>query len=105
MISPACGQRISFYVNTATRPIIVNDRVLSVIDPDKPLDAGIVYVWSDRMVNLDVADHYGRHHSFTSVTLLQDGDPIPQSGWYATWMPYQKGQAAKAEALETAFKA
>jgi hypothetical protein len=37
----------------------------------------------------------------TSVWLRQDDDP-PPTGMYCEWMPYQKGQAAKTEALEAA---
>lgn len=59
----------------------------------QPLDAGIVYVWSDRMVNLDVCDHNGHHHAFQSVTLIQPGE-IPPRGAYAEWMPFQVAQKA-----------
>jgi hypothetical protein len=34
------------------------------------------------------------------VPLMQDGDEQPWHGNFAMWMPYQKGQAAKTEALE-----
>lgn len=47
---------------------------------------------------------FGRYHSgYVWVPEILDPDqPIPGYGYngYATWMPYQKGQAAKAEALE-----
>jgi hypothetical protein len=36
------------------------------------------------------------HH----MPLIQDGEKPPQQDPYAVWMPYQKGQAAKTEALE-----
>lgn len=38
-------------------------------------------------------------HTIEGVQLLQHGDRIPD-GPFAEWMPYQKGQAAKAEKLE-----
>jgi hypothetical protein len=41
----------------------------------------------------------GQCRSFTSVRLVQDGDVIP-GGAYCEWIPFQKGQAAKYEALE-----
>ncbi len=60
----------------------------------------IVHVWGDRMVNLVVFDSNGRSLARTSVTLLQDDEPKPEYGRFASWMPYQKGQAAKTEQLE-----
>lgn len=67
----------------------------------QPMDATVIFVWSDRMVNLDVIDHMGNHFVATSVTLVQPGDPTP-SGSHCEWMPYQQGQAAKTEATEKA---
>ena len=59
----------------------------------------VAYVFSDRLVNLMVIDANGNTHSRTSITLVQDGDEVPT--WaHCVWMPYQKGQAAKTEALE-----
>lgn len=66
---------------------------------DQPLDATVVYVHSDRMVNLLVVDHMGRSFPKTSVQLLQEGDTPPAvtgGGGYAEWMPYQQGQARAA---------
>lgn len=68
-------------------------------DGDQPLCALVTYVHSDTMVNLAVFDPNGNPFAATSVPLRQDDDPAP-AGSYAEWMPYQKGQAAKAEALE-----
>jgi hypothetical protein len=64
-----------------------------------PLAALVAYVHSDTVVNLSVIDHAGRQFPVTSVTLVQDGDPTENLAFYAEWMPYQKGQAAKTEAL------
>lgn len=70
-------------------------------DKKQPLAALVVYVHSDRMVNLAVFDQNGQMtHGRTSVPLHQDGDERP-AGYFAEWMPYQKGQAAKTEALES----
>ena len=63
-----------------------------------PLAAIIVRVWSDYCVNLTVFDQNGDPHGKTSVALVQD-DEAPMYG-YAEWMPYQKGQADKTEAME-----
>lgn len=72
-------------------------------DPEQPFAAIVCHVWGDRMVNLLVTDSNGAQFPFTSVDLVQDGDytdGFKALGRYAEWMPYQKGQAAKTEALE-----
>lgn len=66
---------------------------------DEPLAAQVARVWSDTCVNLCVLDANGSPHSKTSVLLWQEGQPKPDAG-YCEWMDYQKGQAAKTEALE-----
>lgn len=73
--------------------------------PDGPTQAALVaFVHSDSMVNLAVFDNNGCHSSRTSVPLVHDGAPIPV-GSYCEWMPYQKGQAAKTEAVEAELHA
>jgi len=59
----------------------------------------VTYVHSDGMVNLGGWDANGNPFRATSVFLIQDEDDIPM-GPHASWMPYQRGQAAKTEALE-----
>lgn len=70
----------------------------------QPLDATIIAVWSDRMVNVLVTDIMGKQFPVLSCQLLQpgenhavdgDGNPI---GRYCEWMPYQVGQAEKVAA-------
>lgn len=66
-----------------------------------PLDATVIAVWGDRMVNVLVTDMVGRQFPVLSVSLLQEGDePAKASdgsiaGRYVEWMPYQTKQAAK----------
>lgn len=67
----------------------------------QPLAAIVAHVHSPNLVNLAVFDADGRSHSRTSVPLHQGSDERPQ-GFYCEWMPYQKGQAAKTEALQAA---
>ena len=64
-------------------------------DPKQPCSASVAYVWSDRMVNLSVLDQAGKAFNQTSVMLLQDDDLKPEAGRFASWMPYQLGQAKK----------
>ena len=70
-----------------------------------PLAAMVAAVWGDRCVNLVVYDANGKMFAVTSRTLLQDDDVGNKYGGYCQWMPYQKGQAAKTEALEKAVQA
>lgn len=62
-----------------------------------PLTAHVCAVHGDRMINVLVIDGNGVTWPRCSVTLVQDGDPMPE-GRYCQWMPYQLGQAARAEA-------
>lgn len=64
----------------------------------------VAYVFSDRMINVGGFDKNGAPFQATSMQLLQDDDKPMNPGYYAEWMPYQKGQAAKTEALEAAAK-
>ncbi|MNQ58873.1 hypothetical protein D3C85_730920 [compost metagenome] len=88
IIKPSIGRRVWYHPdpNGAQSGFTVHSH-------EQPLDAGVVYVWSDRMVNLDVTDHAGNHHAFTSVSLVQPGDPKPVIGAWCEWMPYQIKQA------------
>lgn len=65
----------------------------------QPLAAVVAHVWSDTCVNLAVMDANGATYNRTSVLLVQEGNARPDVG-FCEWMPYQKGQAAKTEALE-----
>jgi hypothetical protein len=77
----------------------------------QPLDATIIAVWGDRMVNVLVTDIAGKQIPVLSCTLLQPGD-VPATdlagepvGRYVEWMPFQQGQAKVAESVEAAFAA
>jgi hypothetical protein len=52
------------------------------------------------LLNLGALDAEGNAFSALRVPLVQEGEDPPAAGDYAEWMPYQKGQAAKADALE-----
>lgn len=91
MIQPTVG-RIVLYTPHTTE--------VMAYQPGDKLAAIIVKVWSDTCVNLAVFDGNGDVMNGISVPLIQDGEPVPGSGFYCEWMPYQKGQAAKTEELE-----
>jgi len=69
-----------------------------------PMAAIVAFVHSDTMVSLAVFSDFGGTFSRGSVPLVQDDEPAPGFD-YCTWMPYQKGQAAKTEALEKQLQA
>lgn len=86
-------------------------RVVWVIRPSETLDikqpeVGLVtYVHGDRCINVAGFNSNGTPFSLTSLMLLQDDDAKPEGSNFACWMPYQKGQAAKTEALQAAASA
>ena len=92
MIKPTVG-RVVWYTPYEGDPSISTNYT-------PPFTGHVAYVWSDRCVNLMVISPEGQPLQKTSVTLLQEGDARPSGGGYCEWMPFQKGQAAKAEALE-----
>jgi hypothetical protein len=66
----------------------------------EPYPALICKVWNYSSINVGGFDASGVPFSASSVILLQDNDEPPAAGPWAEWMPYQKGQAAKTEALQ-----
>jgi len=63
----------------------------------QPQAAIVTYVHDDRLININAFTHDGMPVARTSVALVQEGDPKPDDGNYAQWMPYQLGQAKKHE--------
>jgi hypothetical protein len=83
VITPTVGRVVWFWVGAENE--------------GQPEAAIVTYVHGDRMVNLTVFDHNGRPGERRSVHLAQPGDtgkdrPV---ACFATWMPYQVGQAEK----------
>lgn len=91
MITPTVGRVVWYHAPSST------------LDA-QPQAAIIAFVHSDRLVNLHVIDANGVASGATSVVLVQEGDTAPAAGFYCEWMPYQKGQAAKTEAVEAAVQ-
>jgi hypothetical protein len=82
---------------TIGRVILVHSRQQGATGPWPCL---VTKVYGDRYINAAGFNEWGTAVSYASLQLLQDNDPVPEVGPYAEWMPYQKGQAAKTEALE-----
>lgn len=77
-------------------------RVVLVKGPNIPPEgwpALITAVWSDFCINVAGFTTGGSPFARSSLELAQEGRPIHSLGEYAEWMPFQKGQAAKTEAL------
>lgn len=93
MIKPTVGRVMWYWPN-------VKDR------GDQPLCALVTRVCGDHSVNLVVFASDGTPSDTTAVPIVQDGGPYSiGDSPYAEWMPYQKGQAAKTEALEAKIAA
>lgn len=89
VIPPTIGRVVYYFVKDKDAA-----NGIEVYDYSKPLDAHIVYVWSDTCVNLAGFGHDGRPFIRTSVPINAGGAEAGHSAW-AAWMAYQIGQAAK----------
>lgn len=103
IVTPTVGRKVWFRLNgipTLQRANIdEHSFAIPKLISTQPLDATVVYVWDDRMVNLAVRDHYGNNFVASSVVLVQEGDDKPSNGgYYCEWMPYQTAQAKKEQA-------
>lgn len=94
-MKPTIGRKLWFWLNASSAGAHGTHQP-QVFNPDQPLDATVVCVHGDRMVNLFVVDHGGFTHSIRSVTLRQEGDAVP-TGMYCEWMPYQVRKENKPE--------
>jgi hypothetical protein len=100
MIVPTIGRQVWYYPSDA-------DNKAFRTDPAQPCAATVIKIpiaGDNRKVDLSIITHDGTHAYRQQVLLLQDGDTVPQGLEHATWMPYQKGQAAKTEAVEALMK-
>ena len=94
LIKPTVGRKVWFYAGN-------DHEEMNVIDRTQPLDATVVFVHGDRHVNLFILDHMGHQHFAPDVELVQPDTETPQYGSYATWMPYQVGQAQQNQTQQT----
>lgn len=88
MIEPTVGRVVWFYKHVPGQ------------GHKGPLAAHVAHVFNNTNVNLMVIDNGGSPRPERSVMLLQNDDGEVPDRDYCCWMPYQKGQAAKTEALE-----
>lgn len=92
VISPTPGRVVWFYPAPHDGLATLNGQ---------PLAAIVAGVHNDNLVNLAVFDAYGNTQQRSNVHLVQPDEDRPNSA-HATWMPFQVGQAAKHQAVETA---
>ena len=100
IIKPTIGRRVWFRPSAA---FLASNPILTQFNPEQPMDAGIVYVHHDHMVNLIVTDHVGKTLAVPSVPLLAGhyvADEDTDVYCCCEWMPYQKNQAAKTEVAD-----
>ena len=100
IIKPTIGRRVWFRPSAA---FLASNPILTQFNPEQPMDAGIVYVHHDHMVNLIVTDHVGKTLAVPSVPLLAGhyvADEDTDVYCCCEWMPYQKSQAAKTEVAD-----
>lgn len=97
IITPTVGRKVLYRPSESD----FKGPIPMAVVKDQPLDATVIAVWGDRMVNVDVIDITGRHFPVLSCDLLQEGDEPNKDangktvGRYCEWMPYQLGQAKK----------
>ena len=96
VITPTPGRIVWYWPST-------NDGLSALAG--QPLAAIVAAVHDDRHVNLSVVDAHGNHHGRTNVFLSQPDQerPVSRDYGFAEWMPYQKGQAAKVEQVQSAL--
>ncbi|WP_416406549.1 Gp49 family protein [Paracidovorax citrulli] len=98
-IRPTIGRRVWFRPSAA---YLASNPTMTQLNPEQAMDAGIVYVHHDHMVNLQVADHVGRQFLVTSVPLLAGAWEAGDDLYFAAlWMPYQREQVTKNQGAAT----
>lgn len=98
MIKPTVGRKVWFIPSDYDTSIDGYKILPDVDNPayNQPLDATIIGVHSDTLVNLHVIDAEGNQFFQEGTRLMQDGKTeIGKDESYAMWMPYQVTQAAK----------
>lgn len=101
MITPTVGRKVWYRPGMSD---LVGPIPMAVLS-GQPLDATIIAVWGDRVINALVTDINGHQFGRRSIRLAQEGDdqaPVNAAGFpdhgYAEWMPYQNGQAKASSA-------
>ncbi len=94
IIKPTVGRKVWYRpcANDKTGPVPMSAA------KNQPLDATVIAVWGDRLVNVLVTDTQGKQFPVLSVDLLQPGDEPRKdtegnfAGRYVEWMPHQSSK-------------
>lgn len=97
MIKPTVGRKVWYFPNAGDKA--GTHRMYT--NGDEPLDATIIAVWGDRMVNVLVTDIMGKQFPVLSCVLAQAENEREPGGRYVEWVPYQQGQAKASDELVT----
>lgn len=94
IISPNIGRCLWYWPSDYDRGLLTTKpETIIEASTTQACDAHVVCVHGDRLINIALFDHNGKHHRRTSVTLVQPGDTPPDGGAFCTWMDYQVNQA------------
>lgn len=85
IIKPTIGRRVWYWPSEHD----LSQEYMEQFDQSQAFDAGVVFVHSDREVNLVVSDHNATSYDRLHIPLIQPGDEKPVEGGYCEWMPYQ----------------
>lgn len=98
-IIPTVGRKVWYYPMTG---LLNEDETMlkNVVDGViQPLDATVIAVFADDVVNVSIFDIHGHLFCRRNVKLVNEGERAPSMGGYVAWMPYQVKQAKKDEPL------
>jgi hypothetical protein len=85
--APSVGRRLWYWPSTAE----VAALGMRVINAQQPFDAGLLFVWGLRDVNLQVTDHIGNVFAIKNAHLVQvEDEPRDPAKGFAMWMPHQQ---------------
>lgn len=93
IINPTVGRVVWFFPS----PRSADHRPGAMLDQQQPFAATVVYVHDAGTVNLVYHDHMGCRFCAHHVALRGPGEEWPSGLDAWEWMPYQLGQAAKAD--------
>lgn len=99
IITPTIGRCLWYWPSDHDRGLLTTKpETIIQANNTQACDAHVVCVHGDRLINIALFDHNGKHHRRTSVTLVQPGDTPPEGASFCTWMDYQVNQAQTEEA-------
>lgn len=99
IINPEVGNKV-WYFHDENATFLQGEQP-KVIKASQAMDATVVYVWNDRMVNLDVTDHVGNRFAINSVPLVQPSD-VHLMGSYCKWPDSHERKQAAVDAIDEA---